>query len=139
MIRYEEDTYAWSLENASALREKRFADVDWDNVAEEILSVGRQERQTLRNTLVQVIVHLLKIRYQPGKHGRSWDLSVEEHRSRVKLILKDSPSLKPVVADILSEAYQLARFKAARQTRLPLSAFPEECEWTLEQVLGSAA
>ena len=38
---YHSDPYAWSVEQSDALRRRDFAAVDWDNVIEEIVSVGR--------------------------------------------------------------------------------------------------
>jgi len=37
--------------------------------------------------------------------------------------------------EILEEEYRLARRKAAAETGLPISTFPEECPFTIEQVL----
>jgi hypothetical protein len=37
---YEADFHRWSQEQARALHERRWADVDWENVAEEIESLG---------------------------------------------------------------------------------------------------
>ena len=38
---YDTDFYSWSLEQARLLRESRWAQVDRENVAEEIESLGR--------------------------------------------------------------------------------------------------
>ena len=40
---YERDLYAWAEEQARLLRAGRFEEVDRENVAEEILDVGRNE------------------------------------------------------------------------------------------------
>ena len=39
-INYERDFHARALENAAFLRQKRFAEVDVDNIAEELESMG---------------------------------------------------------------------------------------------------
>ena len=45
-VRYEEDLYAWSYEQASLLRARQSDGLDWDNLAEEIESmVGRDRRE----------------------------------------------------------------------------------------------
>jgi len=48
-------------------------------------------------------------------------------------VLKDSPSLKPFVAEVLEDAYQLGRVWAENETgamHLP----EEKCPWTAERV-----
>ena len=42
---YEDDLYAWALKNADLLRQGRFAEIDVDNIAEELESMGRSERR----------------------------------------------------------------------------------------------
>lgn len=136
MSLYETDVVGWAEHNAKALLERRFDDVDWDNVAEEILDVGRSEANGLRSQLFQVLVHMLKVKYQPGKHERSWDMSILEHRDRAQIRLRDNPSLKPRLDDIMLDAYRLARARASKQTGIDLSMFPVECPFTSSEVLG---
>jgi hypothetical protein len=45
--------------------------------------------------------------------------------------------LQPQLAAHLTIAYQRAHYLASRQTRLPRSTFPEECPFSLEQVLDA--
>src|SRR5688572_31260276 len=135
---YETDAYGWAMETAEKIRSRRFDEItDWDNIAEEIESVGKSERSELRSFLEQVIIHLLKWQFQPEKRGRSWRLSIAEHRRRAADQLDENPSLKPVLNDLVSQAFELARIRAARQTGLSLeSAFPEICPYTTEQILS---
>jgi hypothetical protein len=136
-MRSVQDVYAWSLETAAALRERRLDDVDLDAVAEEILDVGKHERSKLRSILMQVLVHMLKWQFQPGRRSRSWELSMVEHRERARLALEENPSLRPLVGDVIREAYRIARVRAARQTGIDLAVFPEECCFSVQDVLGS--
>lgn len=136
MSLYDTDVVGWAEHNAKALLERRFDDVDWDNVAEEILSVGKSEANGLRSQLFQVLVHMLKARYQLGKHGRSWDMLIVERRDRAQIRLRDNPSLKPRLDDILLDAYRLARVRASKQTGIDLSVFPVECPYTSSEVPG---
>lgn len=41
---YERDPYTWALEQARALRERRAAAVDWDNLAEEVEDLAADKR-----------------------------------------------------------------------------------------------
>ncbi|MEB3147502.1 MAG: DUF29 domain-containing protein, partial [Sphaerospermopsis sp.] len=69
---YQTDFYAWSQEQANLLRHQQWHELDWSNLIEEIESLGRKERQELRNRLSILIAHLLKWEYQPTKRSRSW-------------------------------------------------------------------
>src|SRR3954451_5881526 len=114
----EKDFYAWAQYTAQALAEGRVGDVDLKQVAEEIEDMGKSERHALVSRLSVALVHMLKIRYQPEKHTRSWDLSIAETRVRIRLRLLQSPSLRPLVPELLNDAYETARLRAARQTGL---------------------
>ena len=46
---YEEDFYAWLMENVQLLRQRRLAEIDVNNIAEELESIGRSERRELIN------------------------------------------------------------------------------------------
>jgi hypothetical protein len=51
-------------------------------------------------------------------------------------ILAESPGLKDYPAQILGEEYETARLKAADETGLAESEFPEECPFTVEDILS---
>jgi hypothetical protein len=83
-----------------------------------------------------LLVHLLKARYQPLKHTRSWDLTVLEHRQRLQEFFEESPSLLAERDRLMEKAYRVARLRAANETGLEVSEFPESCEWSFEEVVG---
>jgi len=135
---YETDFYLWTQQQAALLRQGEFNRVDLDlaNIAEEIESMGRGQTHSLSSYLQNVLMHLLKWRYQPERRGNSWRLSIFNGRYQIQRLLKDSPSLKPKVATLISDEYHQARKIAALETHLPLTTFPEECPFTLEQITG---
>lgn len=77
----------------------------------------------------------MKIKYQPGKHTRSWDLSVKNSEYHAKRVYNDNRSLKQYLNDIFKDAYYTARLKAIDETGLDENVFPEECLWTKEEIL----
>ena len=79
-VSYEEDLYAWSLEQAALLRARRTAGLDWDHLAEEILSMVGRDRRELKNRLQIVLLHLLKWQAQPARRGASWRKSLRTQR-----------------------------------------------------------
>lgn len=123
---YEQDYVAWTQDQADALRRRSINELDWENLLEEVESLGRQERNELRNHLIVLMVHLLKWRLQPDRRGRSWALTIAEQRREAERVLAENPSLKPGVDDLLSSSYRTARLRAARQARVSIKAFPDE-------------
>jgi hypothetical protein len=71
VIEYEEDFYAWTVEQGRLLRAGEFSALDAANLAEEIESMGRSDRRELKNRLVVLVMHLLKWRHQPAARSRS--------------------------------------------------------------------
>jgi hypothetical protein len=132
---YEQDFNLWLERQATLLRERRFDELDVDNLLEEVESIGRSERRAIESNLEVILIHLLKYQLQPERRTRSWLDSLLEHRGRLARDFRDSPSLGRHAEEHLNEIYRLARKRAASQTRLPLDAFPTSCPYDLEQIL----
>ena len=135
---YETDFYLWTQQQADLLRQGQFNRVDLDlaNIAEEIESMGKRDRRAISSYFQNVLMHLLKWRYQPERRGTSWRLSIRNGRRQIQQLVRESPSLKPQLSAIIQEEYLPARENAADETGLPLTTFPEQCPFTLEQITG---
>jgi Domain of unknown function DUF29 len=133
---YETDFYAWTQEQVMQLKAQQWEQLDTVNLIEEIESLGRKERQELRNRLGLLLGHLLKWQFQPDKRSNSWLGTIREQRVQIKLLLQDSPSLKPYLNEVFLDAYELGLALAIRETQLGEQVFPEECIYTLEQVMN---
>ncbi len=135
MTDYRADIVAWSREQADALQRRSTNELDWENIAEEIDGLGRQQQWELYNRLVVLLAHLLKWEFQPHRNSRSWSKTILNERFDIARQLKLTPSLKAVLADEFAEAYPRARSQASLETRLPPMTFPAEPPFTLEQAL----
>ncbi len=135
---YETDFYAWTQETAQAIRERRWDDLDTENLLEEIESMGKSERRGIESRMEILLAHLLKRQFQSEKHSRSWDLTIREQRVKISELFEESPSLRARAADLMQRAYRVARLRAARETDLSESVFPAACPWTEEQVLDES-
>ena len=133
---YETDFYLWTQQQASLLRQGALSALDVENLAEEVEDMGKSNRLALESYLSNVIMHLLKWQYQPQRRGTSWKLSIRNGRRQIEKRLKNSPSLKPQLPIIIAEEYLPARENAADETGLPLTTFPDQCPFTVEQVTG---
>ncbi|MFP5512302.1 MAG: DUF29 domain-containing protein [Alphaproteobacteria bacterium] len=142
-IGYDTDFLAWTEEQARLLREasreRINTPIDWENVAEEIESMGRSELRAVESALVRVIEHLLKLEYSPAPDPRgNWRRTVREQRDQVIDGLEDSPSLRGKVD--LAKAYRRGRDYATEgleQDRLPSDLLPTDCPYSLEQLLDT--
>lgn len=133
---YETDFYLWTQQQAALLRQGRFTQMDAVNLAEEIESMGKSGQRAVESFLRNITMHLLKWKYQPERRGNSWRLTIRDGRYQIAKRLRESPSLTPKIADMILEEYPMARDYAADETDLPLSTFPEQCPFTIEQITG---
>ena len=133
---YETDFYAWTQEQVSLLKTQQWDQLDTINLIEEIETLGRKERQELRNRLGILLGHLLKWQFQPHKRSNSWLGTIREQRVQIKLLLQDSPSLKPYLDEVFVAAYELGLALAIRETELGEQVFPETCPYTSDQTLN---
>ncbi len=132
---YESDFFAWTELQAELVRSGRLAELDVENIAEELETLGRSEKHALESHLTNVLAHLLKWAHQPQRRSRSWEASILNGRIRAGRVARDNPSLRPKVPSYVAAAYGAAVRLAAVETGIKRDAFPAECPWTPEQVL----
>jgi len=126
---YDRDLYAWSQEQARLLRAGRLAEIDTENLAEEILGVGRNEYDKLESALRTLLTHMLKWDHQPEGRSASWEATIAVQRRHALRQLSDNPSLKSRRDAAVGEAYKDARQLARGETGLSLRTFPETCPY----------
>jgi hypothetical protein len=131
---YDTDYVAWLEQQAAHLRAGRLRALDVENVAEELEGLMRSQRQQLENRLEVLILHLLKWDHQPDQRANRWRASVAEQRSRIRRLLRDSPSLKPSLVDAAREVYPEAVERAAIETQRSAAAFPSGLPYSIEQI-----
>ena len=132
---YDTDFYAWTLEQSKFLSLGQWQSLDIENLAEEIESLGKQQKQELRNRLGVLIGHLLKWEFQPELRSKSWRATIREQRDRINFHLTDNPSLKSYLDQAVSEAYELALSLVVRETPLDYPDLPSDCPYTVKQIL----
>jgi len=138
---YETDFYAWTQDQARRLREAAAARVnlplDFENLADEVESMGRSDARVVNSALARIIEHLLKLEYSPAKEPRGgWEDSVSVQRDHALADLKDSPSLYGKID--LAGAYRRARITGKRglgRDGVPVPALPAESPYTAEHCL----
>jgi Domain of unknown function DUF29 len=133
---YEHDFYSWSIDQARLLREGQWAQIDRENVAEEIESLGREQFNKLESALRVLLIHMLKWDHQVSRRSRSWVLSIESQRIDVEHVIADNPGLKPRITEAVTRGYRRARIEAANETGLEKSVFPEACPYSFEDIMS---
>lgn len=132
---YENDFYTWSLDQARLLREGQWAQIDRDNVAEEIESLGREQFNKLESALRVLLMHILKWDHQPKRRSRSWIISIKDQRLAINHILADNPGLRPRLTEAIERAYSRAILAAAKETKLDEAVFPETLVHSFEDIM----
>ena len=132
---YDRDFYEWTVVQARALRDVRPTELDWENLAEEIESLGRSARSELRSRMTVLLQHLLKWEYQPEARSNSWAASILEQRQRIAEAIEESPSLRSYPALVVEKEYRIARLRAAGDTDLPVELFPADCPYSSADIL----
>lgn len=133
---YEKDVVAWAMEQAALLRSGQLSALDIEHIAEEIEDVGKSEKRELASRMAVLLAHLLKWVHQPGRRGSSWTRTLKEQRKAIAAALRQTPSLKASLsdADWLAGVWADAVTKAVDETGL--DNFPDDCPWSMAQVLA---
>ena len=135
---YESDFFAWTEQTAALLRAGRLAEVDVENVAEEIESLGKRIRNEPNSRMQVLLLHLLKWMAQPTHRSSSWETTILTRREEIADLLGQSPSLRPTLPAGMARNYARAVRHARIETGLDAALFPPQCPVTLEQILDDA-
>lgn len=133
---YETDFYLWTQQQAVLLRQGQFGELDTAHLVDEIEDMGGSQRHALGSYLKNILLHLLKWKYQPERRGNSWRVSIINGRDGVDRALEYSPSLVRQLPAMVTAEYRRARKVAASETTFPLATFPESCPFTIEEITG---
>ncbi|MBD2492977.1 DUF29 domain-containing protein [Nostoc sp. FACHB-280] len=133
---YNTDYLQWIETTVEKLQNHDYANVDWENLIEEIADIGRSERRSLKSNLIVILVHLLKWQFQPKHKSGSWEASIIEHRRRINEALHESPSLNSYIDSIFAECYSQAIKQAKAETGLPIESFPSICPYKILDVIN---
>ena len=139
---YETDFYAWTQEQSETLRavfaQRVNLPLDFENLAEEIESVGKRDRRELHSRMARIIEHLLKLGESTlGEPRNGWQNSVRAERSGLDQLFDQSPSLRPVAGEELAPAFRRATRRLDHQViELCMDPLPRVCPYELDQVLS---
>jgi Domain of unknown function DUF29 len=140
---YEEDFYAWTRDQAQALR--RFAAgrpnvaLDFPHLIEEVADLGIGQRDAVRSQVRRIIEHCLKLEYSPARTPRTgWYETTIQARTEIED--KITPSIRRGLPKRLPRLWLQARRDTAAALRLRgepevADALPAECPYRLADLL----
>jgi hypothetical protein len=139
MSAYDSDILTWSEQQSDLLRrlargEQVNAEIDWENVAEEIESAGREQLHAVESLLLQALIHMLKAQAWPDQRdAQVWLADALNFRAQATNRLV--PSMRQRVD--LSRVYRLARRAIPPsmdgKPGLPL---PDTCPMAFDELLS---
>ena len=138
--RYDDDFFAWTQHQVMVLRSMAVADnrFDRENVAEEIESLGRSERDAVRSQIRRIIEHFLKLAYSPAQQPR-FDGMASIVEARSTLGDKISPTLRRDAETMLARLYCDGRHLAELALRgygesQAADTLPQHCPYSLDDI-----
>ena len=132
---YDQDFLAWTERQAALLRAGRLDQLDLDNLAEELDTMGRSEWSELENRVEVLLLHMLKWDFQPARRSRSWRSTMREQRNALRRLMRRSPGLKRDLETTIAEVYPDAVGRAIDETGLSAATFPDQLPYSLAEVL----
>ncbi len=137
---YDADIVVWSEQQGALLRRiaagERLNDAhpDWENIIEEIESVGRSQVEAVESLLFQALVHWLKAEAWPtSMTAPTWRADSRGFRLQARRRFAPSMRQKLDIADLYNDARKAVPEMMDGQAPAPV---PETCPFTLDQLLG---
>jgi len=138
---YDRDILIWSEQQAQLLRRlaagERVNDlIDWENVIEEVDSVGREQLHAVESLLLQALVHMLKARGWPeARDAENW--LADARGFRAQAANRFVPSMRQRL-DLDHIYRQALRALPVTMDGKPPQTLPGTCPLTLNQLLAEA-
>src|SRR4051812_42481224 len=134
---YDADILLWSEQQAELLRQRAANQLDWDNIAEEIESVGRSQLHAVQSHIIQALLHDLKAEAWPlSRDADHWRAEARGHRDDARRHFSPSMAQRIDVEKLYHQA--LRRMPATLHRTLPLPV-PDACPGTLGEMLAEGA
>jgi Domain of unknown function DUF29 len=143
---YKDDFYAWTRDQAQALR--RLAEARWngpldlEHLAEEVDGLGMQARNAVRSQLLRILEPALKLEYSPAAEPRAdWLNSIDDARGEIEAAI--TPTILAEVEPMLPKLFDRARRKVARDLTArgeieAARALPTDCPYAFDDLIADA-
>jgi hypothetical protein len=133
---YDTDILEWSERQADALRRRAANEIDWENVAEEIEDVGKNQLRSVASHLVQALLHDLKAEAWPlSREVPHWRAEARGQRDEAREAFAPSMRERPELKVDRLWRRALQRLPESIDDLAPLPV-PAACPVTLEEMLA---
>ena len=115
---YQRDGWSWAKQQAEALRRRDLQAIDWDNVIEEIESVGRAERGKWVSHCAQALEHMLAVEHWKAATARDlqhWETEIRAFRIGMAIAIDENPGLQGEYTEMLALAWRAGRASAVER------------------------
>jgi hypothetical protein len=133
---YEADETAWLEAMAELIQQARWDELDYAHLGEYLSDMARRDRREVKSRLTTLLAHVLKWVHQPDHRSRSWRGTIITQRQELS-DLAAGGVLRNHAEAVLADAYAEAVERTAAETGLAAESFPDECPYTLEQLLSA--
>jgi uncharacterized protein DUF29 len=139
MSDYDDDILIWSERQGELLRrlaagERVNDQIDWENVVEEVESVGREQLHAVQSLLMQALVHMLKADAWPlARDVPSWRADAVGFRAQAANRFVPSMRQRIDLDRIYRQALRALPETIDGQAPLPV---PDVCPVTLDELLS---
>jgi hypothetical protein len=133
---HDRDFYAWANEQAALLRAGRLEQADIANLAEEVATLATAERRHLVELVSGLLVSLLRWEFEPDQRSAHCRSLIDSQRFAIADHLRESPSLRSAVDEVLPRTYRMAARRAEHESgHAPYRA---ACPYGADLLLDSA-
>ncbi|MEA5577799.1 DUF29 domain-containing protein [Anabaena sp. UHCC 0451] len=135
---YEQDYPEWLNITLNQLQNRDLENIDWEHLIEEITALGNEQRRKVESYLLRLLIHLLLYNYWSAEKdwsGKGWEKEIDNFRLELDLLL-ESKVLYNHCTKVLGKIYIKARNNAIRKSELSSEIFPENCPYSLTEILN---
>ena len=138
-VLYDDDILLWSERQSALLRriatgEPLNEPPDWENIIEEVESVGREQLHAVESLLLQAIVHMLKADAWPlARDAENWRGDARGFRAQARRRFAPSMRQKIDLPGIYADALKALPASMDGQPPQPVA---QVCPMTLDELLG---
>jgi predicted unusual protein kinase regulating ubiquinone biosynthesis (AarF/ABC1/UbiB family) len=134
---YERAPEQWLEQTINQLKQNRYEELDKEHLIEELEELSRRDQKTVERFLELIIRHLLLLQYWTSEYdynANHWKAEIMSFRSQLNEDLTQNlrNHLRVNQAKVYEKALKYVRQKTGYDI-----LFPEDCPYTLEQLLES--
>lgn len=135
---YETDYLLWLEKTLEQVKNRQVEQLDWDNLAEEIEGLKISLHHQVDSYLRPLLIHLLLYQYwttEREKSSSDWSDKIYDLRDELANLLEYSKTLYNYFVNRIDIIYPRARKSVILKTEFSPETFPEQCPFSIEQIL----